>query len=264
MRILSLASGSKGNCYFVESGEDKILVDCGLSLKMTEERLLTAGVDPSTIRYVIITHEHTDHTKGLANFFKKYKPEIFCNYVSAEKIEASNLDLKGQIKTFDNEKLFLGEFVIDPIPVSHDSYFCTAYRINHKEVSVSIVTDLGYIDTTIINAVAGSKVIYLESNHDEKMLKMCHYPAITKSRIAGNTGHLSNSQAGHAIVELVGRGTKHFVLSHISENSNTYEKAYITIANILVEYGIDIEKDIVVRFAHQHKIGNNFKIGEDD
>ena len=264
MRILSLASGSKGNCYYVESGESHILVDCGLSLKRLEERMAEAGIDPSKVGYVLISHEHSDHTKGLVNFFKKYHPKIFCNYISAERIEKLNPELESRINTFDNEQLFLGNVTVDAIPVSHDSSFCTAFKLSAGSAAASIVTDLGFIDSGIIDKISGSKVVFLESNHDERMLRICHYPSIIKSRIASNMGHLSNTQAGHAMVELVRRGTRHFALSHISENSDTYEKAYVTIANILGESGINIDTDVVVRFAHQHKIGNNFKLGEDD
>ena len=263
MRVLSLASGSKGNCYYVEAADAHVLVDCGLSLKMTEERLRSAGVDPSVIDCVVISHEHSDHVKGLPAFFKKHKPKIFCNYISAEKIEGLYPELKGNISTFDNEKLFWNGLEIEPIEVSHDSTFCTSFKLSVGQAAISIVTDLGFVDSGILNVISGSKVIFLESNHDEHMLKTCAYPSIVKSRIAGRTGHLSNSQAGNAMVELFRNGTTHFVLSHISENSNTYEKAYITIANILSSNGIDPEKDVVIRFAHQHRIGNNFLLGED-
>ena len=90
----------------------------------------------------------------------------------------------------------------------------------------------------------------------------CAYPYIIKKRIRGDKGHLSNRECANAIIRLYALGTKFFVLSHISENSNTYEKAYITIANILAENGIDAEKDVTIRFAHQYRNGNNFILGD--
>jgi len=263
LRIVSLASGSKGNCYYIETNETSLLVDCGLSLKQTESRLFSIGVDPNKIKYILVTHEHIDHTKGLEVFYNKYKPQIYCNYYSAEKIVNQFKKLDGKITTFDNEELFLKDIQVSPIVVSHDSVYCTAFKITKGKAQACILTDLGFVDNNILEFVSGSKVVYIESNHDEYMLKNCKYPAIVKSRIAGNNGHLSNRQAAFAILALRRLGTTHFVLSHISENSNTYEKAYITIAEILKENGIDIDKDVIIRFAHQHKPGNNFLLSED-
>ena len=145
LRILSLASGSKGNCYYVEAGGTGLLVDCGLSLKSLQERLQSANIDISKIKYVLVSHEHSDHTKGLSSLSKKYSPQIFCNYVSTEKIVSLFPDLDGKIMTFDNEKLFLGEMEVTPIPVSHDSSFCTAFKISAGQATAAIVTDIGVI-----------------------------------------------------------------------------------------------------------------------
>ena len=260
---MSLASGSKGNCYYVETNDISLLVDCGLSLKQTEERLKSIGVSPDKISHILISHEHSDHVKGLEVFYNKYKPTIYCNHISAEKLKEMYPKIADSIYTFNNEDLFINNIVVHPIVVSHDSVCCTAYKLVCGRASACVLTDLGFVDNDIIETVGGCKVVYIESNHDELMLKNCKYPAIIKKRIAGNNGHLSNTQAAHAIIELTKRGTTHFVLSHISENSNTYEKAYITIAEILKNYGIDVDKDIIIRFAHQYRAGNNFLLSED-
>ena len=263
MRIVSLASGSKGNCYFVEAGETRLLVDCGLALKVLEERLKQINVSPESIKAIIVSHEHNDHIKGLDVFFNKYHPQIYCNFLSAERIISLKPVLNGNISYLENDLVIIGELTINLISLSHDSVYCNGFRFNYKNASAAIITDLGYIDERIINVLKGSKVVYIESNHDEQMLVECKYPSILKARIKSNTGHLSNRQAGQAIAKLYAFGTKHFVLSHISENSNTYERAYITIANILSDNNIDVDNDVVIRFAHQYKIGNNFILGDE-
>ena len=263
LKIISLASGSKGNSYFVKSGNTRILVDCGLNYKQLKERLESINEVPESINYILISHEHSDHISGLDVFYKKHSPQIYTNYMSAEVIEKNKPLLASKIHTFNNEIIKLGDFEVFPIPVSHDSVSCTAFTLSDGKDKVAIVTDLGYIDSKILECISGSKVVYIESNHDEVMLKNCQYPYIIKQRIAGSHGHLSNSEAGNAIVKLYNAGTKFFVLSHISENSNTYEKAYITIANILAENGINPDNDLTIRFAHQHRVGNNFILGED-
>lgn len=262
MKIVSLASGSKGNSYFVKAGNTRILVDCGLSCKQIEERLANIDENPENIDYILISHEHRDHTSGLEVFFKKYRKQIYVNHLSADVLSKHSNWLDGNMKTFDNEVIKLGDALVTPIPVSHDSVSCTAFKIEHDSGIVSIVTDLGFINDSIIDKIKDSKVIYIESNHDEKMLANCSYPYIIKKRIKSDSGHLSNTQAGNAIVSLYNNGVKFFVLSHISENSNTYEKAYVTIANILADNNINPDSDVTIRFAHQYKVGNKFLLGE--
>lgn len=262
MKIVSLASGSKGNCYFIKSGDTRILVDCGISYKQLVERLQAIGEIPETIDYILISHEHSDHTIGLEGVLKKHKPKVYVNSLSAEYIIKNKPALKDFVFSFDRETMKLGDMEVLPIPVSHDSLFCTAFKISCGDDSVAVVTDLGFIDDNILSSIQGSKVVYIESNHDENMLMNCKYPYIIKKRILSDNGHLSNRSAAYAIAKLFSAGTKHFVLSHISENSNTYEKAYVTIANILLEEGIDPDKDLTIRFAHQHRVGNKYILGE--
>ena len=262
MKIVSLASGSKGNSYFIKAGNTRVLIDCGISYKQLTERLLDIGETPNEINGVVLSHEHSDHVAGLESLFKKHGTKIYSNYLSAGAIIKSKPNLDGHIITFDNEVFKVGDILFTPISVSHDSVYCTAFRVDYEGNSVSVMTDLGFIDNSIIEKLAGCKVIYLESNHDERMLAECKYPYIIKKRIRSDSGHLSNTQAGNAIIKLYHQGTKFFVLSHISENSNTYEKAYITIANILLDSGINPDHDLTIRFAHQHRVGNNFILGD--
>ena len=115
-----------------------------------------------------------------------------------------------------------------------------------------------------LDLIRGSSLVYIESNHDKKMLMNCQYPYIIKKRISGDNGHLSNEQASQVILDLVKSGTKYFVLSHISENSNTLEQAYITTAKVLEEAGYVLEKDVFIRYSRQDRPGNNFYFGEDN
>ena len=262
MKIVSLASGSKGNAYFLEAGNTKVLIDCGLSLKKLEERLQNIGESASNIDYVLISHEHSDHIQGLEAFYKKYKKPIYSNYMSAEYIVKLKPSLDGHIFTFSSETFKVGDVEVLPIQVSHDSVYCTAFKLSYGDNNVAIVTDIGVFENSLYDLLCGCKVIYIESNHDEVMLKNCAYPYIIKKRIASDLGHLSNLDCARAIINLYKSGTKFFVLSHISENSNTYEKAYITIANFLLENGVDADKDLTIRFAHQDKVGNNFILGD--
>ena len=149
-----------------------------------------------------------------------------------------------------------------PFDLPHDSVNCLGYSIEYKNNKVSFVTDLGFMPEIALKIVKGSALVYIESNHDKKMLRDCHYPYIIKQRIMGDNGHLSNEQAAKIITILAEYGTKHFVLSHISENSNTLDKAYVTNAKALSDAGFILEKDVFLRYSRQDRPGNNYKFGE--
>lgn len=262
MRVINLASGSKGNCTFIEAGQTKILVDVGLSISETVKRLEMIGEQPENIDAILITHEHTDHIKGFASFLKKFNVRGYVHELVVEKFKDSlklNLD---KVSLINKYSFSINDVKVQPFDLPHDSISCLGYSVEYKLNKVSFVTDLGYMPTIAMEIVKGSQLIYIESNHDVKLLRNCQYPYIVKQRIMGDNGHLSNEQASKIVVELAKSGTKHFVLSHISENSNTIEHAYLTNAKALESAGFLLEKDVFLRYSRQDKPGNNYKFGE--
>lgn len=265
MRIVNLGSGSKGNCTFLQAGNAKILLDVGFSLPELTKRLNSIGEIPQNIDAIIITHEHTDHIKGLKAFLKKYNPFCYIHEVIADECTCDLPESKkDKIVKISSYTFSIGDFRIMPYRLSHDSKVCLGYTFMVGGKKISIATDLGYVSQELLDGMRGSDLVFIESNHDKKMLQGCAYPYIVKQRIMSEQGHLSNEQAADAIVKLAKQGTRYFVLSHLSENSNTPEQAYLTSAKALENAGFVLEKDIYLRYSRQDRAGNNFYFSESE
>lgn len=260
MRTINLASGSKGNSSFIDSGKVKILLDVGLTLAKLTERLSLIDEKPENIDAIVITHEHSDHIHCLVNFLKKYRAVA---YVPSEIVNGYLTDIpdcvKSKIIEMKGYDFFIGDVDVLPYKLPHDSMVCYGYSFICNDKKVSFATDLGFMPDLAFEKIAKSNLVYIESNHDKKMLMGCaKYPYIIKQRIAGENGHMSNDQCAEVVVKLAGLGTKYFVLSHLSENTNTIESAFITNAKALENAGYELEKDVFLRYSRQDKPGNNF------
>ena len=265
MRVINLASGSKGNCSFISAGSTKLLVDAGLTLVEIERRLDIIKEKPEEIDAILITHEHIDHIKGFVTFLKKYKARGYVHKTVFDAIRKEIPDsIIDKVSIIEEYSFSINEIRVIPFSLPHDSVFCLGYVFEYMSKKVAFVTDLGYLPTTARDLLYGCQLVYIESNHDKKMLMACKYPYIVKKRIGGDNGHLSNEQASQIILDLARRGTKYFVLSHISENSNTIEMAYLTTARVLEDSGFVLEKDVYLRYSRQDRPGNNFYFGEEN
>lgn len=236
MRVVSLASGSKGNCLYIETNNTKILIDAGISFLAINTALLKLGTSTSDIDAIIISHEHSDHTKGLSTFVNKHKNiSIYISRKSAEVLSKKIPNFKFEI--FENIFEY-NDIIIKPVQLPHDSVDCYGFVIKNERSSMGIFTDIGHMNSFILSQMKGLPLIYLESNYDEELLFNCNYPEMLKQRISSKNGHLSNVECAKTIEELVKSGTKQIVLSHISENSNSPEVAYFTSKNYLYSKGI--------------------------
>lgn len=261
MKAVSIASGSKGNCTYIESEHASVIIDNGLSLSMLEDRLKTAGIDPNRIDAILLTHEHRDHLYGVKPFLKKYKnakvyiPSFVQNYC----ISGIMALPQSQIEWYESSDFFIKDITISAFILPHDSCYCVGYSLFIKERKITIATDLGIISAQTLGHLAGSDILYLESNHDEELLKKnVKYSALLKKRILSSEGHLSNMSCGEALVKLVPTGVKQVILSHLSEENNTPSLAYNTVKKILERHGIIEGQNICVDVAFQHQIGTIF------
>lgn len=266
MRIVNLASGSKANSTFISFGETKILIDVGLSEKKLAEELTKIGESLNNILAVLITHEHSDHIKGLKMLAKHTNIVFYVHEKLANSGVMSDITFKdGAIRTFTDKKINIGDLEIEPIETSHDAVRPVVFVVNvHKsKVRAGFVTDLGIVTEKVKNSLKGLKIIFLESNYDDEMIDGGPYPYIVKQRIKGEKGHLSNAQSLELAKYLYKNGTECFVLSHISQNNNTYEKAYVNYATYFEGLGLTIGKQVKIKVSFQEKHGNNFLIYED-
>lgn len=261
LKIQSLASGSKGNCTYIASETTAVLVDIGLSLPETLRRLQDANIDPKTISAVLITHEHSDHIKGVTAFLKRFKCHLFVHETAADTCrEFITPLLQEQLHTFDT-KFAIGDIVIDFFPVPHDSLFCFGYTFSNKTCKISLATDLGRCSYDILVKMTGSQVVLLEANHClTKLHNNVKYPPWLKRRISGSSGHLSNAACGLAVYELARMGVQQFVLAHLSEENNSPTIAFSFVRDFLAKKGLQEGVDINIDIAHQHKVGTLFQV----
>ncbi len=240
----SLYSGSSGNCLFVESQNTKILVDAGESAKKITTALSSIDVSPESIDAILVTHEHSDHVKGLGTFSKKYNIPVYANAKTWDAmLEQSNKISEDNIKKFTIEENFeIGDLKIHPFKIPHDAANPCGFNIFHDDDKISVATDIGHITSNIAHKLEESKFLLLEANYDPDVLKCSPYPYLLKQRIAGPNGHLPNVDAGKTISFLMKSGLSQVMLGHLSKENNFPELAYKTVVETLMENKSDCSK----------------------
>jgi phosphoribosyl 1,2-cyclic phosphodiesterase len=227
MEFCALASGSSGNCFYIQRGNKAVLVDCGISAKQVTERLNAIGKSPDIIEGIFVTHEHSDHIRGIDVFANKNNIPVFLTKGTARNSFISRDENRlNFIK--DKQSVEIGGMSIDAFSKSHDGSEPVSYTIETKDKRLSVITDIGYACKNVIDNVGCSDAIILESNYDERMLKQGPYPAYLKQRIASANGHISNYEAALLILQHGSSRLKNVMLSHLSQNNNTPEVALRT------------------------------------
>lgn len=238
LNFCSLYSGSSGNSLFIESENTKILIDAGMSCKKIEQALGTIEVNPSSIDAILVTHEHSDHIKGISTISKKFDIPVFTTQETFSAMPTqTNKISENNIKYFKpSEKFFIKDLEILPFSIPHDAANpCGFNIIKDSSTQISIATDIGHMTNDILKHLEGSSFILLESNYDTEVLKCCSYPFKLKSRIASCTGHLSNTMAGKTISYLSKNSNlQTAMLGHLSKESNFPELAYQTVIDELI------------------------------
>lgn len=241
-RFSVLASGSTGNAFYIESGTEKLLVDAGLSGKQIDRLLGEVCVDPATLTGILVTHEHSDHIKGLGIVARKYNLPIYANEKTWKAMEHSigkiTLDQKFH---FDMETVkTFGDMEIESFGVSHDAADPMFYVFRHQDKKVALVTDLGYVSERIKKTVEDADAYIFEANHDVSMLRMGRYPWNVKRRILGDSGHVSNEDSGLALSDIIGNQTRRIYLAHLSQDNNMKDLARMSVDHVLQERGINL------------------------
>ena len=225
-----LFSGSSGNALYMGAGDTRILIDAGLSGRTVSDALNSIGVLPETLSGILVTHEHSDHVKGVGILSRKYHLPIYAN-----------------ARTFS---------------VPHDAADPVGYRVYFGACSAATATDMGYFSKTALDALSGVDILVLESNHDIDMLRENeHYTAALKSRILGRHGHLSNEACAEALWLLYRTGVRHAVLGHLSHENNTPELAMRTVCEAMQAHGLRVGLDISVDMAWRDHVGGIYELG---
>ena len=235
MELCSIASGSSGNCIFVGTDNSSVLVDVGITNKRAVEGLHSIGRKPEELDAVLITHEHSDHIRGLGVFARKYHIPVYASPGTIRAMLDGNLlgkvdpDLFHEIRT--DEMIRISDFEVKPFRVSHDAAEPVAYRLEAGGKAAAIATDMGCYDTYTVNHLMGLDLALIESNHDINMLQVGTYPYYLKRRILGEKGHLSNETAGQLLCRVLHDGIREIFLGHLSRENNYEALAFETVCD---------------------------------
>lgn len=257
-KLCAIASGSSGNCTFLQAGKQMFLIDIGISGKKVTEGLGELDIDPKAIQGIFITHEHIDHIKGVGIFSRKYDTPIYATQKAWDKMLDENMI--GSVKDHNirpickEEALHIEELKIFPYTIYHDAVDPVGYSFEYKQKKITIATDIGIIDERIKENLKGSHGILLEFNHDIHMLEAGSYPFYLKRRILSDVGHLNNEAAAEVLRDIYHEGMQWAILGHLSKDNNVPDLAYLTAKMALEERNIRVDKDIKVSVARRDRV----------
>jgi phosphoribosyl 1,2-cyclic phosphodiesterase len=242
LQLSVLASGSTGNAIYVETEEHSFLVDAGLSGKQMEALFQKIDRDMGKLSGILVTHEHSDHIKGVGILARKYKLPVYANektwqamdgLIGKVPVEQKFIFNMEAVKTF-------GSLDIESFGVSHDAADPMFYVFHQNEKKIVLITDTGYVSDRMKGLIANADAYVFESNHDVQMLRMGRYPWSIKRRILSDVGHVSNEDAAIAMSEVAGDRTKRIYLAHLSQDNNMKDLARMSVSQTLESKGIII------------------------
>jgi phosphoribosyl 1,2-cyclic phosphodiesterase len=223
LHFTSLNSGSNGNCYYVGTKTDAVLIDVGLSCRETEKRMKQLGLNMKTVKAIFVSHEHGDHIKGVSVLANKYSLPV---YITAKTAKHGPRLISHLAKTFTaKEKVTIGDLDIIPFVKFHDATDPHSFIISSNGITVGVLTDIGTVCDEVIHHFKQCHAVFLEANYDEVMLENGKYPIHLKNRIRGGQGHLSNKEALDLFINHRSPSLSHLLLSHLSKENNLPEIA---------------------------------------
>jgi phosphoribosyl 1,2-cyclic phosphodiesterase len=252
MKITPLASGSSGNAFLVQCNGSAVLVDAGLSAKQICLRLETVGVDPLSLKGILVSHGHSDHVKGVGVLSRKYKLPVWMNKGTWAVVKNSVGSIH-RLEIFETGKVFrTAGFRIHPFSVPHDCADPVGFRISKGSARLGIATDLGTATGLVATLLTGLQVVVLESNHDPQMLMDGPYPWELKQRVRGRLGHLSNPDSARLLQRIFSDELQAVILAHMSETNNRAELALDCAQTSLHEF---LDQDGKICCARQDEVG---------
>ncbi|RMG27568.1 MAG: MBL fold metallo-hydrolase [Gammaproteobacteria bacterium] len=256
IRFALLGSGSRGNATLIEGGRTRLLVDCGFSLRETEQRLARLGVSPESLSAVLVTHEHGDHLRGVLPLARRYRLAVWmtpgtgyaCRLRREDEVRPIRLD----------EPFTVGDLRITPFAVPHDAREPCQFRVDDGDLALGLLTDAGCLTPHVRKMLDGCHGLVLECNHDPGMLAAGPYPPALKRRVGGDYGHLSNGQAASLLTDIATGRLQCLVGAHLSEKNNRPELAARALAGALGCRAEEIEvaaQDVPSRWFAMRRAG---------
>ena len=256
LTFISFGSGSCGNCYYLGSETESIIIDVGIGIRRLKKTFTEYGIRRGNIKAILVTHDHSDHIKSAGALSSELGVPVYTtqpihqgiqrNYTVIQKVAAERQTCIEEGQTFE-----VGGFQITAFPIPHDSTANVGYFIRHADTTFSIMTDVGRVTDDVAKHIGLAQYVVLEANYDVDMLRTGRYPEMLKERIVSGTGHLSNMQTAQALADNIHPGLKHVWLCHLSEENNHPELARKTVETHLRTYGIlagtDFKLDVLKR-----------------
>lgn len=242
------ASGSSGNCFYLGTPKQGILIDAGISARTIQKHLRSMGLDYANIMGVLITHDHADHIRAVGTLGERVHLPIFASRLIHDGINR-NYGVQEKLRTSQRyynvgEEWELMGMKINTFPVSHDSTQCVGYVIDYAGQRFVIATDCGETNAEMEAYIQTANHVVIEANHDEQMLLNGPYPTYLKQRILSPKGHQSNVTCGRLLAENYHEQMRNVFLCHLSHENNDPNVAMNTITEILLNEGIMPGADI--------------------
>lgn len=251
IKFLPIFSGSSGNCSLFATDGAKLLIDAGKPGSAIIDQLNRLKFDPSMLDGILVTHEHTDHAKGVGVLSRRYDLPVFATAATFAAMEqcVGSLSPKNERVISAGREFAVGNICVSPHSIPHDAADPVGFLLRCAGRAVAQFTDLGHMPKDILAAASEADVVVLESNHDVVMLKNGPYPAMLKNRILGRRGHLSNDSAAESAITLACRGVNTIVLGHLSAQNNTEAAAFDTVFSALVREGLRLGEELRLEVA---------------
>lgn len=260
-----LRSGSSGNSLFVSDGKTNLLFDAGLSGRTVEQALHDMGGDPSALDGILVSHEHTDHIKGVGILSRRWDLPVYATEKTWLAMESkpgiANIALKNRRVFSAGEGFYIRGIAVTPFSIPHDAADPVGFCVEHGGHKLCIATDLGHVAPGWMRAAEGADLLLLESNHDPDLLRMTQrYTASLKARILGARGHLSNEDCAKALLCLVQTGVRNVILGHLSQETNNPELAFDTVCRLLKAGGVSPQRDLRIDLAWRDRLSGYYEI----
>lgn len=235
-RFYPLFSSSKGNASFIGSEKGGILIDCGVSFKRLTDSLALNNISLSAVQGVFITHEHSDHIAGLAMLTKKTGMPVYGQKRTLQRLcDSGKIADTSHVIDITGKTISCGGSEVSCFNTPHDAIQSCGYRIHTSDDKYcAVCTDLGYVTPEVDEALTGCRMMLIEANYDDYMLRTGPYPLYLKERILSNNGHLSNDDCAVQVGKLIERGSTHILLGHLSQDNN-----HPKVADSTVQKGLD-------------------------